>query len=67
MRSNQIAAIGSSGVATTFRLVDVVALSWFGGESACGNGGGCNSFYQTESTQGTSEAAPMTAGGGAPT
>ncbi len=63
--SNQMGAISSAGVATTFRVVDVVAPSWFGGEAACGNGGGCNSFYPTESARGTSESAPLTAGGGA--
>ncbi len=63
--SNQIAAIGSSGVGTTFRVVDVVAPAWFSGEAACGNGGGCNTFYPTESSQGTSSAAPLTAGGAA--
>ncbi len=72
--SNQMAAISSGGVANaqlqgsgdTFRVVDLVAPGWFGGESACVlNSGGCPSFYPTESARGTSESAPLAAGGAA--
>ncbi len=65
-QSNQIGAISSGGVGSTFRVLDVVAPGWFGGESACVvSSGGCPSWYPTEAARGTSESAPLSAGGGA--
>jgi hypothetical protein len=61
-QSNQIAALSSGGVSVNNRLVDLVAPGWFG-EAACApNKGGCPN-YPTEAGRGTSEAAPLIAGG----
>ncbi len=65
-QSNQIGGISSGGVGVTGRVLDVVAPGWFGGESACViSSGGCPSWYPTEAARGTSESAPLSAGGGA--
>jgi hypothetical protein len=63
---NNMAALSSGGTAPTNKLVDLVAPGWYGGEAACADGsGGCPPDYPTESMRGTSEAAPLIAGGAA--
>jgi Subtilase family len=63
--SNQMAALSSGGTAPTGKLVNLVAPGWYGGEAACAaNVGGCPD-YATEAMRGTSEAAPLIAGGAA--
>jgi hypothetical protein len=65
-KSNNMAALSSAGTAPTNKLVDLVAPGWYGGEAACADGvGGCPPNYPTESMRGTSEAAPLIAGGAA--
>jgi type IV pilus biogenesis protein CpaD/CtpE len=65
-QSNNMAALSSAGTAPTNKLVDLVAPGWYGGEAACADGqGGCPPNYPTESMRGTSEAAPLIAGGAA--
>lgn len=64
--SDNMAALSSAGTAPTNKLVDLVAPGWYGGEAACADGqGGCPPDYPTESMRGTSEAAPLIAGGAA--
>jgi hypothetical protein len=64
--SNQMAALSSGGTAPTDKLVNLVAPGWYGGEAACAdNQGGCPPNYPTEAMRGTSEAAPLIAGGAA--
>ncbi len=60
-RSDEMAAISSGGVGSRGRVVDVVAPGWFGGEGACP----CTAWNPTEAMRGTSESAPLSAGGGA--
>ena len=65
-QSNNISALSSGGTAPTNKITDLAAPSWFGSEAACALGsGGCPSTYPTESMRGTSEAAPLIAGGAA--
>ena len=64
--SNNISALSSGGTAPTNKITDLAAPSWFGGEAACALGsGGCPATYPTESMRGTSESAPLIAGGAA--
>jgi hypothetical protein len=64
--SNNMAALSSGGTAPSNKLVDLVAPGWYGGEAACADGsGGCPANYPTESMRGTSESAPLIAGGAA--
>jgi len=64
--SSNISAISSGGTAPTNKVADLAAPSWFGSEAACALGsGGCPTTYPTESMRGTSESAPLIAGGAA--
>ena len=64
--SNNMAALSSGGTAPTGKVVDLLAPGYFGGEAACADGsGGCPPNYPTESMRGTSESAPLIAGGAA--
>ena len=64
--SNNISALSSGGTAPTNKITDLSAPSWYGTEAACADGvGGCPPNYPTESMRGTSESAPLIAGGAA--
>ncbi len=64
--SNNISALSSGGTAPTDKITDLSAPSWYGTEAACADGvGGCPPNYPTESMRGTSESAPLIAGGAA--
>lgn len=63
--SNNIAALSSGGTTPNNKLVDLVAPGYFGEAACADNSGGCPPGYPTESMRGTSEAAPLIAGGAA--